>query len=1241
MLFSKFIARLGLTGCVGVMVSCLVIAIGMAPLTAGAQVTTASIGGNVTDQSGAKVPNALVVITSTTTGATRATRSNKAGDFSFSAVESGDYSLTITAKGFGTISETGIHLDPADQRTLRDLKLDVGAASDVVTVDATDAGISTDGGEISSLISAEDIQHLAIEGRDVTELLKIIPGFTPISTGVGNSVADPSQVGVSGSVGQYSGNGSPLSGVALLFDGADVTDPGNFGATIQTVNYDQVAEVKVQTASVTADTAHGPIIINALGAYGGSAFHGSAYIYARESALNSTDWYANYTGQGKPNDRQLYPGFTFGGPVVVPFTHFNENKKLNFWVGAEDYAQRNVYAYGNATSATLTALVPTAAMRKGDFSQTQLNAYLGTLCTGDSTKSPAIPPNANFNLLCSVPTTGPDGSALTNGNVSSFLDPGAVAILNALPLPTPGLIPSTKTPYNWVTTNTTNNDLWQMRGRLDYALFDKTKLFGVYSGERGVSTTPQLQYYSPRGVMGGINYGGGLVNGVHTQLGAFNASTIISSNLTNEFYASASYFKSNTTNKTNADTLTGAGYPYVGAYRNGSQVLPQLTDYSYHGLPVALFQDQGPQANLLITKFIKTAGDNVTYQLRTHTLRAGAYVQSDINNQPGQGVVNTNGSIDLYYFGASSVVNGKTIYNTAPNGGNYLANFAEGHISDYNQTNVAGGSNLYFWNYSGYVQDHWRILAHLSMDYGVRFEHITPWTDSHGIGVPVWDPKAYSGDLSGSPLPGFLWHSIDQSVPLGGFNTRPVYIEPRVGFSWDPLKKGGTILRGGFGEYRAHDSYNDASSGQANAQGVRTFTLNNTTLSAVALANVPISTGSASYSAIHGVLRNDDEMPQVKTWDLAVVQKLPYKTQLQMAYVGSYSNFMLDDGGNQNVNLDDQNALPVGAFYSTGQYSTANYGQVSSLTVPQQNAFRKYPLYKNVLAASHRLYSNYNGLQTSLIRQAGPVRVNVNYTFSKALGVLGAYQNGHPTDPFNLRNDYLPEGFDRTHVFNASYTWQVGKHFTEKRILSVAVSNWEISGITNYISGQSMQAQSTNFGVQGTIIGAPNTLSGVSGTNYTLGINDQTFLGTPDVPLQPRVTCNPAAVSGSHHYFNSACFSLPTQIGVNGTYRFPYIHGPAFFNTDLSVQRNFPFSGKKNLFIRVAAFNFINHANSSFNTNLPAEYQLNFGITDPTITNPASPSTLASIPNANAAFFGTSTLKAGRRIAELTLKYTF
>ena len=297
--------------------------------------------------------------------------------FSFSGVPTGTYDVSITAPGFRSYEQNGVHLDPGDQRSVRDIHMSPGGATEAVEVTSAGDAINLDSGEQSSLISADEIQHLSVEGRDVTELFKILPGFG-ISQGGGGSVDnrayDPSQVSVNGALGSYAANGTPLNGVGLLSDGADVTDPGNFGAAVQNINYEQVAEVKVQTSSFTADGARGPIVINAVGKSGGSSYHGSLYTYARTSQLNSTDWIANYTGQQKPPDRQVYPGFTFGGPLAIPGVPINKSKRLTFFVGAEQYAQKNAYAYGGASGAVLTALVPTAGMRTGDFSLAQFSS---------------------------------------------------------------------------------------------------------------------------------------------------------------------------------------------------------------------------------------------------------------------------------------------------------------------------------------------------------------------------------------------------------------------------------------------------------------------------------------------------------------------------------------------------------------------------------------------------------------------------------------------------------------------------------------------------------------------------------------------------------------------------------------------------------------------------------------------------------------------------------------------------
>ena len=474
--------------------------LGLAPAAVYAQVTTASLSGTVQDATNSVIPNAKVTLKNTLNGSVRSTQSDGAGVFAFPSVPTGDYQVTIAAPGFEGYTASQIHLDPGDQRALRDIHLAVGGEAQTVNVTA-DQQINIDSGEISSLISAEQIAHLSVEGRDVTELFKTLPGFAITGSGTDNRAYDPSQVSVNGAAGSYAGNGTPLNGVAILTDGADVTDPGNFGAAIQNINYEFVSEVKAQTSSFTADTAHGPIVINAVGKSGGDHFHGSLYTYARTNQLNSNDWISNYTNQAQPPDRQVYPGFTFGGPVYVPGLNFNRNKHLTFFVGAEDYAQRNVYAYGGAGSAVLTALVPTAGMRNGDFSPTQLKQYLGPQYTPILGGTDCA--TGNYQGVCRTPQQGPDGTPLINGQVTA-IDKGAQALLNTYALPNV----ASNGNYNYIVTNLTDNNLWEAHARVDDQIGEKTRIFAVYTKEAGKSGVPQNEYYSARGTFGGTRPAG-------------------------------------------------------------------------------------------------------------------------------------------------------------------------------------------------------------------------------------------------------------------------------------------------------------------------------------------------------------------------------------------------------------------------------------------------------------------------------------------------------------------------------------------------------------------------------------------------------------------------------------------------------------------------------------------------------------------------------------------------------------
>ena len=1240
----------------GLLTTCLLGSIDTAllPPTAFAQVITASLSGTVTDESAAIVPNASILLRNTLSGDTRTITSNGSGVFTFAGVSSGDYSITITAPGFANLTESGIHLDPGDSRSLPHLALKPGGATQTVQVSA-DTSVPLDTGERSELITAEEIKHLSVEGRDVTELFKTLPGFAIANQGVSNSSYDPSQVNVNGALGNFAANGNPVAGVSLKLDGADITDPGNYGAAIQNVNYDLVAEVKVEVSNFGADIANGPVVVSAVSMAGGDKFHGELYGYARTYQLDSTDALSKATAQAKDPDREVYPGAAVGGPVLIPGTDFNHNRALTFFVGGEDYAQRNIYAYGSAAGALVHALVPTQNMRNGNFTQSELQSYLG----------PDLYANASYANISAVPTYAKDGTLLAQPGIlpSSLQDPGFQAIYNSFPLP--NQTPTTANPYNWQAQDFINNDLYEVQGRVDLAVSQKNHLFGRYTVERGGQGLPSAVYYNP----GELNVPGGGENSINSESAAANLTTILAPTLTNQLYGGLSYLDSAFVGNDNS-LLTA--YPYQGAYANGRHVLPMLGNYDdQSGLPRELTEDYslGP---IFAHKFDPEGGDTVTKVWGTHTANFGVYIERVTNNQRVPNV-DTNGSLTQYYFpgadGAITDVDGTTKYMS----GNWAANNYEGFVGGYSQQNVLPQTNLYFWNNDFFANDSWKLRPRLTVNFGLRFEHLGAWNDAYGKGLAVFEPSLLASNASNSPYPGFLWHAIDPSIPLSGYSSKPLFYEPRVGFAWDTRGNGATVLRGGWGEYRAHDSWNDATNAIGVTQNVNSVNYGASSLAAIAALNInPASTlqpNTATYpaginlasptsygapGAMYGLNPTDNQAPLTDTYSLTLNQALPDKINMLIGYVGNNSRFLYNNGSNQTVALDNVNAIPIGGLYRPNPYT----GQVlapigvnvptasgaatvaSSAGAQQMNQYR--PLntalvqYGAIDVPTHSLFSNYNGLQMGLTRQTGRVLFNVNYTFSKSLGIVGALDTGEPANPFNLYDNYGPTGYDRRHIFNASYTFEAGS-LVRNRAAGALLNGWELSGITNYQSGPNIVVTTANpgFAVNGTIgqqyLDAPT--DAVPNPNY-ITISNTVYLGTPDVSLQPTLLCDPRSNLKSRQYINANCFGTPNLL-QNGPYRYPDARGPAFFGTDLSAQKSIAIREGQALLFRISGFNFINHALPSFTGDFPNQYTLNL-----TNANGAG-YTQGSGANAAALGFGSAQYETGRRVVELMAKYTF
>jgi hypothetical protein len=340
---------------------------------------------------------------------------------------------------------------------------------------------------------------------------------------------------------------------------------------------------------------------------------------------------------------------------------------------------------------------------------------------------------------------------------------------------------------------------------------------------------------------------------------------------------------------------------------------------------------------------------------------------------------------------------------------------------------------------------------------------------------------------------------------------------------------------------------------------------------------------------------NDDKQPVSYSWSLTLNQKLPWAMNLEVGYVGNKQDNLRNRGSS------NYNAVPEGAMLNDPN--------------GDQSRYRPLPNYGDLNIYRHSLYSNYHSMQTLLSRQRGRFNFTAAYTFSKALGVWGDIQgnsnSGLSEYQFDMRRynyGILPN--DRTHVASAAVSWLLPE-IKGNGLLNGIFGNWQIAGISTYVSGAPLQSVgSRNFNMGGTL---------ADGTS----IGNVQITGSPQLTAQPVLTCDPGENVPSGYMFNPSCFAAPS-VGANGNYIFPYLKGNSYYNQDLSAFKNFPIGSKgQKLQLRIAAYNVFNHPIAtpySYNTQL----QFTNGV--------QSIANFGKMPDDN---------KFGRRIVQLAVRFTF
>ena len=1211
--------------------------------------TTAQLSGTITDPTGAVVPGATVTLVNEANKDTRVVTANGDGLFSFPALLPSIYDLKVTAKGFEGKNLNGIELHAGDQRTVPPFALPLGSDTQSISVEADSEMIPVDNGQREDVLTSKDIENLALQGRDTTELLKVLPGATTQASGLTQNSAGFSDLNISANESAIGSgidiNGAPnRGGTALLSDGVSDLDPGDAASSIGIINPEMTQEVSVQTSNFGAYQQNGPVVVSAISKSGTSSYHGEGYFDARNDVLNANNWYNNHNGIAKGGAHYYYPGGNVGGPV--PFTH----KKLFFWGGYERFLQNP--GSGN----TLTSYIPSPEMMAGDFSSD--NADNQTLCpngfgTGNGTWC---------NNLAG--TTLPDGTspiAATGGNTgaiipSAYLDPGAKALASFWPKANanPCTNGTACTGPNYVQPITSVNNGWVYRTRMDYNLNDNNKFFvsyqQAYSATLAQGNGAHI-YWTPGNSIPAP--GGGLVGQVFTKAISGHFVHVFNPSTTNEFIAAWGFgsFPFGPPNQAAEDKST-LGYTYGSVY-NVSKLVPA---YSSAGNQTFPDFSQGdwfePNGYYLVRKEVPSFTDNFTKVFGKHTIKLGAFTMNTSNLQGNDGV-SPNGVVNSFSGKANNIITG--INTGSP--GNPTANFVVGSVTSYAESNSAPVSDMAYQNTAFYIDDQWKTTSRLSIEGGIRFEHVGHWYDRQGVGMAVFIPsKVFSDYYSGKADPGYYWHGIDPSIPLSGQPNRLAFVSPRFGMSYDAFGNGNTVIRGGWGVYRFTGQYNDYAPALTTAQNVQTYNLpgqKSVLLSQISQLTAPVclKPPCGITGTQNGLDAGDYGQPITYAYNLTIDHRFKWNTLLDVAYVGNKSSQLLDNGetiqGSGFGAIADQNKTPLGAFFlpdpKTGVTSLnpENLGTQPS-GAPTGNSAADYRPYgyaygtNSVYRDESSDYANYNGLQVAYLKTSGKLTFDFNFTWSKSLGT------GLQNNPFVLRYNYGPESIDRPYVFNSSYTYQTGKFNHGNSFVRGAVGGWTISGISTWQAGGNLLAllgnNVPNFGLSEQYTNVPASYT-AAGT-VTTGIGTATYYGT-DAPIaiQPVLTCNPNKGLAKYQRLQGSCFAAPA-IGTYGGKNYPYFSNASYFDNDLAFYKSFHIVREQNVQFRASIFNWLNHPLPQFSSASQVTLKYNVDYNSKAITtNTASESQGGISPTFG--FLDAKTAGPYERIVELNVKYIF
>jgi hypothetical protein len=1172
-----------------------------------AQTGQGTLTATITDATGAIIPGATATLIEETNKAQRTSRSDKSGVVAFVAIPADTYDIMVSAPGFRPMRQNGIAVHINDQLDLREVKLEIAGTDTNVTVTTESTSVTpTTSGEQSYTLTDKQIQNLNIESRSAIELLDLIPGAANTGNFTGSYNRQQAGFGQNGST--YTVNGNRFDQVQIVSDGAPVTDLNTAGAAAVTPNVDMIAEAKVETSAFSAVQPNGPIVFNTQTKSGGDRYHGEAYIQARNHLFDAEDAYSKELGLAKAQSSFYYSGVNIGGPVLFPGSNFNHDHNKLFFFAATEITQQHVDLGAQG------GIVPTAMMRQGIFSADELNGLSG----GDYrnfyiSNTPCVGYAYAYTPFCSGVTYANGYNGVVN---TAAIDPGGQLLINRL-FPLPNADPSTNGQgYNLITDLVTSNPRNQENLKLDYNINQRFHLSGRFNHENENVPAPYGPYNT-------INYntipypaaqeGRNSSNSINVNLAA-----TITPSLTNELGMSYTRFSLGITlGDPAAVSRSGANYPYSNVYP-GSDTLPNVTTSYPHASQQIPGGEIPPFTGVQNTT---TITDGFTKTLGKHLIQFGFYdVLASYNNLT---TGNDNGTIadTIAGYGTNGNTGDPTTSYQAINEstGNEFSDLLVGDISGYSQSSQNIMAHMMDKRFDFYGEDTFKVTSRLTLNYGARLDHIAWWYDKNGL-ISVFNPTAYDPSAPVTAYSGMQDHATNPAINISGRKPLGFQFAPSAGFALDLDGRGNTILRGGAGTNYYADPGINAYSAVGAPPNLKIFSFYASSGTPLLLSGVSSIDPATNPGVVYGSADpTDHATPVTYSWNLALSHSFPGAIHLETSYVGNTTRHL---NGYYATNL-----VPLGSETTAndgGPYFGGNYYQ-------QKN--RPYASFGDIGYNTHNLGSNYNSLQVTASRSKGWANAWLTYTFGKSLGDTCE-------DAFVHQNCYGVQPFDRSQAVNFSYYLILpdvsAKHLGNHKVVNGILDGWKISGIEQYGSGtpftdipqgganHNEYSGNQVIGIYGSYLASESPASAAYGMQ-SIGISNDSVNGTPDEAAVPIITCDPRKGLKPHQYFNPSCFSAPSE-GHNGQFQLPYIHGPAYFNDEIGLFKDFKIREGSRLELRFQGFDFLNR---SFDTYLQYDSSLYLGYTD-----------LNTVPTNNASG-GVSTVRTGHRSVQLAAKYYF